>query len=187
MQRHRTASKHGFRVFQFFWRFAAQWGQTIQHALAWLGQRDMKQNETSTTFWLAIGSAEATSEPQTQAPRSESELEKAGKAPGWGALWESVHLQHMLETVQNKQVKIKPQKDSQSQCLKFLQTGDYCVTISKVWEIDSFVVYPTTIQPIISVTASPPAETQLLTHNEGRKHWGLKGNVLKFFQVLNHL
>lgn len=87
---------------------------------------------------------------------------KQKKAPGWGALWESVHLQHMLETAQNKQVKIKPQKDSQSQCLKFLQTGAYCVTIVKVWEIDSFVVYPTTIQPIISVTASPPAETQLV-------------------------
>lgn len=64
----------------------------------------------------------------------------------------------MLEAAQNKQVKIKPQKDSQSPCLKFLQTEDYRVTISKVWEIVSFVVYPTTIQLIISITATPLAE-----------------------------
>lgn len=151
-----------YYYYLLFWQLAAQQGQPIEHTLARLGQRDMKQDETTTTILLAIGSAEATSEPQTEAQRSESELEKAGKAPGWGALWESVHLQHMLETVQNKQVKIKPQKDSQSQCLKFLQTGDYCVTISKIWEMDSFVVYPTTIQPVISVTALLPAERQLV-------------------------
>lgn len=80
------------------------------------------------------------------------------KALGWGTLWESVHLQQMLEAAQNKQVKIKPQKDSQSPCLKFLQTEDYRVTISKVWEIVSFVVYPTTMKPIISVTATPQTE-----------------------------
>lgn len=68
----------------------------------------------------------------------------------------------MLETAQSKQVKIKPQKDSQSPCLKFLQTEDYRVTISKVWEIVSFVVYPTTIQPIMSETATPLAEAQLV-------------------------
>lgn len=160
MQWHGTASKDGFRVFLLSWQLAAQQGQTTQHTLTWLGQRDVKQDET-TTILLAIGSVEATNEPQTEAQRSESVLEKAGKAPGWGPLWESVHLQHMLETVQDKQVKIKPQKDSQSPCLNFLQTGDYCVTISKVWEIDSFVVYPATIQPTISVTVLPPAESRL--------------------------
>lgn len=82
------------------------------------------------------------------------------KAPGRGSLWESVHLQHTLETTQNKQVKIKPQSESQSVCLTFLQTEDYRVTISKVWEIVSFVVYPTTIQPIIYVAAPPLADAQ---------------------------
>ncbi|KAM3598873.1 uncharacterized protein V6R79_023733 [Siganus canaliculatus] len=46
-------------------------------------------------------------------------------------LCEKVSICSTLDTAQNKQVKIKPQKDSQSLCLKFLQTEDYCVTISK--------------------------------------------------------
>lgn len=46
----------------------------------------------------------------------------------------------MLDRAQNKQAKIKPQKDGQSPCLKFLQTEDQHVTISKVWEIVRFVI-----------------------------------------------
>lgn len=53
-------------------------------------------------------------------------------------LCEKVSICSALDTTQTKQVKIKPQKDSQSPCLKFLQTEDYRVTISKVWEIVSF-------------------------------------------------
>ncbi len=77
-------------------------------------------------------------------------------------LCEKVSICSMLDTAQDKQVKFKPQKDSQSSCLKFFQTEDYHLTILKVWEIVNFVVYPTTVQQIISRTATRLAETQLV-------------------------
>lgn len=39
-----------------------------------------------------------------------------------------------LDRAQNKQVKIKPPKDGRSPCLKFLQTEDQHVAISKLEE-----------------------------------------------------
>lgn len=46
-------------------------------------------------------------------------------------LCEKVSICSMLDTAQNKQVKFKPQKDSQSSCLKYFQTEDYHLTILK--------------------------------------------------------
>lgn len=62
-------------------------------------------------------------EPQTQTPRRESELELVEKSSRQRSC-EKVSMCSMLDTAQNKQVKIKPQKDSQSLCLKLLQTED---------------------------------------------------------------
>lgn len=59
-------------------------------------------------------------EPQNQ---RESELEKVEKSPRLRS-YEKVAMCSMLDVAQNKQVKFKPQKDSPSPCLKFLQTED---------------------------------------------------------------
>lgn len=57
--------------------------------------------------WLKVRPAGAAIQSRLQPKREASELkEKKKKTP---ALWETVHLQHMLEKTQNKQVKIKPQ------------------------------------------------------------------------------
>lgn len=107
--RHRTASKVGFGVFLLFWQLAASQGHTILYLLARLGHEAGQ--------WIHWGHGWA---PDSNAERREWARKKLQAEE----LCEKVSICGTLDSTQNKQVKIKPQKDSQSPCLKFLQTED---------------------------------------------------------------
>lgn len=157
-QWHRTASRDVFGVFLFFYFSNLQHRQDTLFDKLHAGMAGAKGHEAKqyNNVLTAHGWA-PDSDPKKREWAGESRKKLQAEE-----LCEKVSICSMLDTAQNKQVKIKPQKDSQSLRLKFLQTEDYRVTISKVWEIVSFAVYPTATQPIMSGTATPPAEAQLV-------------------------